>query len=89
MKKYTLSRQDLSDCTPLRQQQYVQLHAGNLGTFVHAMHLGLASRWLRQPGKNIRNSITNYRFLGFFDGLTGSNPVPLDFFENRPLLRRV
>ena len=43
------------------------------------------SRWRRQPGKNIRNSITNYRFLGFFDGLTASNPLPLDFFENRPL----
>ena len=24
------------------------------------------SRWRREPGKNIRNSITNYRFLGFF-----------------------
>ena len=47
------------------------------------------SRWRRQPGKNIRNSITNYRFLGFFDGLTASNPLPLDFFENRPLLREV
>ena len=31
--------------------------------------------------KYIRNSITNYRFLGFFDGLTASNPVPLDFLK--------
>ena len=78
MKKYTLSRQDLSDCTPLRQEEYVQLHAGDLGTFVHGMHL--ASRWLRQPGKNIRNSITNYRFLGFFDGLTGSKWFKIDHY---------
>ena len=34
-----------------------------------------------QPGKNIRNCITNYRFLGFFDGVTVSNPVQLDFFK--------
>ena len=47
------------------------------------------SRWRRQPGKNIRNSVTNYRFLGFFGGLTASNPVPLDFFENRPLFAEV
>ena len=51
-------------------------------------HMHEDSRWRRQPGKNIRNAITNYRFLGFFDGLTTSNPLPLDFFENRPLLRR-
>ena len=49
-------------------------------------HMHEDSRWRRQPGKNIRNSITNYRFLGFLDGLTASNPLPLDFFENRPLL---
>ena len=54
----------------------------------HGRHMHEDSRWRRQPGKNIRNSITNYRFLGFFDGLTASNPLPLDFFENRPLLRR-
>ena len=35
---------------------------------------------------NIRNCIENKRFLGFFDGLTASNPVQLDFFENRPPL---
>ena len=29
----------------------------------------------------------NYRFLGIFDGLTASNPVQLNFFENRPPLR--
>ena len=51
-------------------------------------HMYEDSRWRRQPGKNIRNSITKYRFLDFFGGLTASNPVPLDFFENRPLLRR-
>ena len=34
-----------------------------------------------QPGKNIRNCITNYRFLGFFDGLTASNPLQLDFLK--------
>ena len=51
-------------------------------------HMHEDSRWRRQPGKNIRNSITNYRFLGFFDGLTASDPLPLDFFESRTLLRR-
>ena len=50
-------------------------------------HIHEVSRWRRQPGKNIRNSITNCWFLGFFDGLTASNPVPLDLFESRPLLR--
>ena len=39
-----------------------------------------------QPGKNRRNCIMNYRFLGIFDGLTASNPVQLNFFENRPPL---
>ena len=38
------------------------------------------SKMASQPGKNIRNCITNYRFLGFFDGLTASNPLQLDFF---------
>ena len=51
-------------------------------------HMYEDSRWRRQPGKNIIKSITNYRFLGFFGDLTAPNPVPLDFFENRPLLRR-
>ena len=51
-------------------------------------HMHEDSRWRRQPGKNIRNSVTNYRFLGFFDGLIALNPLPLNFFENRPLLRR-
>ena len=57
-------------------------------TWKNNRHMREDSRWRRQPGKNIRNSITNYRFLGFFDGLTPSNPLPLDFFENRPLLWR-
>ena len=51
-------------------------------------HMHEDSRRRRQPGKNIRNSIRNYTFLGFFDGLTASNPLLLDVFENRPLLRR-
>ena len=41
MKKYMLSRQDLSDCMPLGiTPRGVQLHAGDLGTFVHGIHLG-------------------------------------------------
>ena len=36
-----LSRQDLSDCMPLGiTPRGVQLHAGDLGTFVHGIHLG-------------------------------------------------
>ena len=44
-------------------------------------HMHEDSRWRRQPGKNIRNSITNYRFLGFFVSLTASNLLPLDFLK--------
>ena len=33
-----------------------------------------------QPGKNIRNFITNYSSLGFFDDLIASNPLQLEFF---------
>ena len=51
-------------------------------------HMYEDPRWRRQPGKKLGSCITKSRFLGFFDGLTASNPVPLDFFENRPLLRR-
>ena len=51
-------------------------------------HMYEDSRWRRQPGKKLGSCITKSRFLGFFDGLTASNPVQLDFFENRPLLRR-
>ena len=41
-----------------------------------------------QAGINIGDCITNNRFLDFFDGLTTSNRVRSDFYENRSLLRR-
>ena len=42
-----LSRQDLSNCTPLGiTLRAVQLHAGDLRTFVHGMHLGAEAQWL-------------------------------------------
>ena len=42
-----------------------------------------------QPGKNIRNCITNYRFLGIFDGLTASNPVQIDFFSKQTTIAEI
>ena len=42
-----------------------------------------------QPGKNIRNCITNYRFLGIFDGLTASNPVQMDFFSKQTTIAEI
>ena len=37
---------------------------------------------------DIRDCITNNRFLDFFDGLMTSNRVQSAFYENRSLLRR-
>ena len=37
---------------------------------------------------NIRDCIPNNRFLDFFDGLTTSNRVRSDSYENRSLLQR-
>ena len=36
-----------------------------------------------QVGINIRDCMTINRFLDFFDGLTSSNRVRSDFYENR------
>ena len=44
-----LSRQDLSDCMPLGiMPRGVQLHAGDLGTLVHEMHLGTKAQWFAE-----------------------------------------
>ena len=47
-------------------------------------------RWRRQQGKNIRDCIMNNRFhWAFFDGLTTSNPVELNFFKRHTTIAEV